>query len=77
MRVHIGHEIEKVLRTQGRSVSWFAKQICCERTNIYSIFNRVSIDTELLFRISKVLSYDFFDLYRKKYMEECFEIDDE
>ena len=64
MAVHIGKTIEQVLREQGRSVSWFAKQICCERTNVYSIFQRASIDTELLLRISRVLSYDFFEEYR-------------
>lgn len=63
MGFHIGHRIEKVLREQGRSVSWFAQQICCERTNVYSIFHRASIDTELLVRISKVLSYNFFEEY--------------
>lgn len=65
MTIHIGKIIERVLREQGRSVSWFAKQICCERTNVYSIFNRSSIDTDLLVRISNVLSYDFFNEYRK------------
>lgn len=64
MAIHIGNQIEKVLRAQGRSVSWFAKQICCERTNVYSIFHRNSIDTELLLRISKVLNYDFFEEYQ-------------
>lgn len=70
MTVHIGKNIERVLREQGRSVSWFAQQICCERTNVYNIFHRASIDTDLLLRISKILSYDFFneyqDLLRKK-----------
>ena len=64
MAIHIGKSIEKVIREQGRSVSWFAKQICCERTNVYSIFNRASIDTGLLMRISIVLSHDFFKEYR-------------
>ena len=66
MAIHIGKSIEKVLREQGRSVSWFAKQICCERTNVYSIFNRDSIDTGLLMRISIVLSHDFFKEYREQ-----------
>ncbi|MCR4663888.1 MAG: XRE family transcriptional regulator [Paludibacteraceae bacterium] len=64
MAIHIGKTIEQVLRGQGRTVSWFAKQICCERTNVYSIFQRSSIDTELLLRISRILSYDFFEVYQ-------------
>lgn len=70
MAIHIGKTIEKVLREQGRSVSWFAQQICCERTNVYSIFHRSSIDTDLLVRISKVLSYDFFEEYRESFSKE-------
>ena len=45
--VHIGKQIEEELRRQERSVTWFAKQLCCERTNVYSIFKRESIDTYL------------------------------
>ncbi len=70
MSVHIGSHIEKVLREQGRSVSWFAKQINCERTNVYSIFNRSTIDTDLLLRISKVLSYNFFQLYNDQLIQQ-------
>lgn len=65
MAIHIGKTVEYVLRKQGRSITWFAQQICCERTNVYSIFHRASIDTELLMRISKILSYDFFEEYHK------------
>ena len=61
--VHIGKKIENVVRSRGVSISWLAKQICCERTNIYSIFRRPSIDTELLLRLSKILTYDFFKDY--------------
>lgn len=58
--IHIGKEIEKELRRQERSVTWFAKQLCCERTNVYSIFKRDSIDTYLLYRISLILRKNFF-----------------
>ena len=46
--IHIGNIIKKIFEAQGGSVSWLAKQLCCDRTNIYSIFNRERIDTELL-----------------------------
>ncbi|MBQ8889880.1 MAG: XRE family transcriptional regulator [Bacteroidaceae bacterium] len=58
--VHIGKLIEEELRKQERSVTWFAKQLCCERTNVYSIFKRESIDTQLLYRISLILKKNFF-----------------
>ncbi len=61
--VHIGQQIEKELRHQGRSVSWLAHALCCDRTNVYKIFHRKSIDTDLLLRISRILDCDFFRSY--------------
>lgn len=64
--MHIGHLIEKELKSQERTVTWFAKQLNCDRTNIYNIFDRVTIDTELLIHISKVLNKDFFLVISKE-----------
>ncbi|MCQ2224618.1 MAG: hypothetical protein MJZ14_02680 [Paludibacteraceae bacterium] len=57
--MHIGQQIEKIFREQGRKVSWFAENLCCDRRNIYKIFERESIDTLLLSRISILLNHDF------------------
>ncbi len=61
--IHIGKLIETELRRQERSVTWFARKLYCERTNVYHIFQRQSIDTEMLLRISQVLKHDFFSYY--------------
>jgi hypothetical protein len=61
--VHIGSIIKKIFDERGESVSWFAKQLYCDRTNIYSIFKRESIDTALLVKISIILNHDFFKYY--------------
>lgn len=61
--IHIGSIIKKVFDEQGISASWFAKQLYCDRTNIYSIFKRESIDTMLLSKISEILKHDFFKYY--------------
>ncbi|MBR5455913.1 MAG: XRE family transcriptional regulator [Bacteroidaceae bacterium] len=61
--IHIGSIIKKRFDEQGESVSWFAKQLCCDRTNVYSIFKRESIDTALLVKISTILKHDFFKYY--------------
>lgn len=61
--IHIGSIIKKRFDEQGLSVSWFAKQLCCDRTNVYSIFKRESIDTSLLVKISSILRHDFFKYY--------------
>lgn len=68
--IHIGKLIEEELRRQERSVAWFARKLCCERTNVYSIFKRESIDTALLHRISLVLHRNFFEELSQS-IDEC------
>ena len=63
MSIHIGKEIEAELRRQGHGVTWLARRLPCDRTNIYNIFKRESIDTILLQRIGAVLGRNFFLLY--------------
>ena len=60
MRVHIGKEIERVLKEREISVTSFAKKINTSRENVYSIFKRPSIDTSQLYIISEVLNYNFY-----------------
>ena len=65
----IGEKIKAVVKEQGRSVSWLAEQLNCHRVNIYDIYERQNIDTELLLRISVALRYDFFAEYTAQYKE--------
>lgn len=64
---HIGQLIEEELHRQERSVTWFAKRLYCDRTNVYNIFKRQSLDTDLLLRISIILDHDFFQIYSTMY----------
>ena len=57
--IHIGHLIKSVFDTSGMTVSELARQIHCERTNVYKIFKRRSIDVELLVKISEILNHNF------------------
>ena len=66
MALHIGHEIQQELRRQERSVTWFARRLACDRTNVYRIFDKESLDTRLLMRISTILQRDFFALYSQQ-----------
>ena len=61
--VAIGKKIEEVLKDRNMSVTEFAKKINTNRNNVYDIFKRKSIDTELLQKISKILAYNFFELF--------------
>ena len=58
--IHIGSLIEQELRRQDRSVTWFAAELRCDRTNIYKVFKKKSIDTKLLEDISIILRHNFF-----------------
>lgn len=55
----IGDMIKQELEQQGRSVSWLAARLHCNRTNVYNIFMRHDIDLLLLSRISKILGRNF------------------
>lgn len=62
MEIHIGQLVRKRLDENGHSVVWLARQLTCSRTNVYKIFEKSHLDTEMLCRISLVLHYDFFSL---------------
>ena len=65
-QLQIGSLIKKELEKQERTVSWFARKLCCDRSNVYKLFKRSTIDTDLLLRVSQILDYDFFELYKKE-----------
>lgn len=57
--LHIGQLIKAVFDESGMSVSEFARKIHLERSTVYSIFERQSIDAMQLARISIVLKHNF------------------
>lgn len=66
VEIHIGSLIKAKVEERGLSISDFARVLHYERTNIYKIFKRQSIDVDLLIRISRVLEYDFLrEVYLK------------
>lgn len=56
----IGQIIKERVEASKINVVEFAKLIGVERTNVYNIYKRDSIDTALLKKIGQVLKYDFF-----------------
>ncbi len=67
IQVHIGLAIKQELKRQRRSASWLADNLFCDRTNIYKLFDKASINTDLLYRISIILNHDFFNDISKQY----------
>ncbi len=60
MAIHIGKIIKKLVKKKGISVTGFADQINYSRRNVYEIFERETIDTGLLIKVSKVLEENLF-----------------
>lgn len=60
MKKKIGQLIKEHVTAKNMAVTDFAKAIDVERSNVYNIFQRDSIDTKLLKKIGQVLEYDFF-----------------
>lgn len=58
--LHIGHLIKSVFDESGMTVSELARRLHYERTNIYTIFKRRTIDVELLAKLSEALNHNFF-----------------
>lgn len=57
----IGTLIRRELERQERTVTWFARKLSCDRSNVYRLFQKHSIDTIQLYRISQILNHNFFD----------------
>ena len=57
--LHVGNMIRAELKAQGRTITWFAKAIHTDRTNVYKILSKETIDLQMLIRISKLLHHDF------------------
>lgn len=51
------------MEERQKTVVWLAEQLSCSRTNVYKIFEKYSVDTDQLVRISTILDFDFFSLY--------------
>ena len=61
--VYIGSIIRQKVDESRYSVTQFAEEIGLTRPSAYNLFKKKSVDIDLLFRISKLLNYNFLDLY--------------
>lgn len=63
MAIHIGEKIRKRAKELRIGPTELGKLISTSKQNVYGIFKRRSVDSELLMKISKILKYDFFHHY--------------
>ena len=61
--IHIGHLVQAQLKADQRSASWLARKIGCTRNHVYKIFNKPSLDADLILKISIAMSFNFFQYY--------------
>lgn len=62
-KIKIGEIIRKEVESRGMKLTYFASMINRSRQNVHNIFNRTTIDTDLLLEISRCLNHDFFAEY--------------
>ncbi len=68
---NIGSLIKEEFERQGHSIGWLSRQLACDRSNVYRLFQRDSIDTLTLKRLCRILDHDFFsDLSTELHEEE-------
>lgn len=72
--MHIGKLIRNELTRRNMTVVAFARQLSCTRVNAYKIFEKKSIDTGMLLRISVILEYDFFQYYSSAFRGEKLDV---
>lgn len=67
--IHIGHLIQAQLKADKRSVGWLSREIGCTRNHVYKIFNRPSLDADLILKISFAMNFNFFQYYTAEFLE--------
>ena len=67
--IHIGQLIREQLKADQRSASWLAREIGCSRNHVYKIFNRPSLDADLILKISFAMNFNFFQYYTAEFLE--------
>lgn len=63
--MHIGKKIREVVKERNISIPALADALCCTREHVYKLFQKESLNTDLLKRISEVLHHDFFAEYSR------------
>jgi hypothetical protein len=61
MEMHLGQMIKNRLKDTGMKKTEFARRINITSQNVYDIFKRKSIDSNLLLAISETLNFNFLE----------------
>ena len=58
-KIHIGEEIKRELLKQDRTISWLARQLGCDSSNLNKRLKSSKMKLNLLKKISEILTKDF------------------
>ena len=61
--IDIGLAVRNKMREQGTTIAWLARQVKCDRSNLYKQLHHTHIYPELLLQISIALKTNFFIYY--------------
>jgi len=70
LEIDICNKIKQELKSQGRSVRWLASKINRDHSSLNKALQYRSIDSDVLARISDVLSINFFQMLADAFVEE-------
>jgi len=65
--IHIGQLIKEQVKRKHLRVSQLSERLNVSKPNVYKIYLRSSIDTELLEKICVGLDYNFFSVYASRF----------
>ncbi|MET4081541.1 hypothetical protein ABIB40_001490 [Pedobacter sp. UYP30] len=77
MAIHIGKQIRIQADLRKVGATELGKLLNKSRETIYDIFDRESVDTELLLACCKVLNHDFFGYYYSQEPLLAFKVDED
>ena len=63
-KIHIGERINEVLCQKGISKAQLARLLEIKPQSVDYLLKRKSIDTDMMYKISVILDYDFSELFR-------------
>jgi len=66
MPIHLGQLVANVCEEKGMSSAELARRINTSKQNMYSIFRRKSLDSDLILKLSEALEHDFFQHLRNE-----------
>jgi len=72
--INIGQEIEKIVKERGYSKAEYARKLGIKPQSVAYQFERVTIETDMLLKVCRVLEHDFFELYQGLLKQTNFDI---